>query len=60
MIDTERLSEQMATSRFAHGRFERFERGKWVPWPVLPIDKLGADEAARVIKCAPKPRRNAE
>jgi len=49
MIDGERLSEQMERTRFRYGRLERLENGEWVPWPVLPMDKLGRDEAERVI-----------
>lgn len=57
MIDTEKLGAQMAASRFTNGRFERLENGRWAAWPVLPIDSLGREEAARVIAHAPRPRR---
>lgn len=56
VIDTERLEAQMSASRFAGGRFERLVHGEWVAWPVLPIDRLGRDEAARTIAHAPKKR----
>jgi len=48
MIDVEQLNGQMQRSRFKGGRFERFENGEWVPWPVLGLDQLGRREALRV------------
>jgi hypothetical protein len=45
------VTEQMNRSRYNHKKecFERFENGEWVPWPVLRINKIGIDEANRVI-----------
>ena len=41
------IVEQMNRSRYRDGRHERLENGAWVPWPVLPLDRLGLDEAKR-------------
>ena len=49
-IDTELLSAQMRVSRRNDGRFERLVDGEWVAWPVLPLDKIGRNEAKRVIQ----------
>jgi len=49
MINGERLGEQMARSRWREGRLERLENDEWVEWPVLSMDKLGRDEAERII-----------
>ena len=48
-IDAELLGAQMKQSRFANGRFERLVNGEWVEWPVLRLDKLGLNEAKRVV-----------
>lgn len=53
-IDVELLSEQMRQSRFYGGRLERLVDGEWVPWPVLPIDKLGRDEVKRTLARRPR------
>lgn len=51
------VREQMDRSRVVDGRFERLEEDKWVPWPILTIDKLGADEAKRMTsQHSPKDR----
>ena len=47
-IDTETLTGQMNRCRFRGGRFERLEGDEWVPWPVLPLDRIGAEEARKV------------
>jgi hypothetical protein len=45
--DTDALSEQMRRCRHRGGQFERLESGRWVPWPVLTIDRIGRKEAER-------------
>jgi hypothetical protein len=47
-VDLAALMDQMNRSRFRGGRFERLEGGEWVPWPVLPLDRVGAEEARKV------------
>lgn len=48
-IDTDTLTGQMRQSRYSNGRFERLVNGEWVEWPVLTLDKLGHNEAKRVL-----------
>ncbi len=48
-IDTDKIADQMAHSRWRQGQFERLVDGEWEPWPVLPMDKLGRKEAERVV-----------
>jgi len=48
MIDyVEVLREQMARARYRNGLWERLEDGRWVPWPVLRLDRLGRMEVFR-------------
>lgn len=55
-IDSAALSDQMNRSRYRNGRFERLEGGEWVPWPVLPLDKAGVEEAKReALQGRPRP-----
>lgn len=48
-IDGDMLTDQMNRARYRNGRFERLEHGEWVAWPILGMDKLGRDAAARII-----------
>ena len=35
------LGEQMSRTRYRNGLWERLEDGRWVPWRVLKLDRLG-------------------
>ena len=48
-IDTDDFDEKMRQTRYRDGRLERLEGDKWVPVPVLKLDKLGRDAAAREL-----------
>ena len=41
------LPEQMGRARYRNGFWERLEGNRWVPWPVLRLDRLGRLEAMR-------------
>ena len=49
MIDyRDQIVQQMNNSRYRDGRHERLVDDEWEVWPVLTLDRLGADEAKRV------------
>lgn len=48
------IVQQMSQARYRDGRHERLENGAWVPWPVLTIDRAGAEEARRQAARGPR------